>query len=487
MTAANNTNGSPMAEPPPRSLLLRAAKKIGVTGAASIALVVLGLCYRNGVPAFGETWDLVKTLLVFVFMVTLLRHKVEVGVVLILSSAVLGALFALPAVGIARAMSFDVLGRDAALHMLLFKAVRLIFIIVMINGLGRLLEAAGTMRRLIGALGDLISDGRYVMAAIPAAIGLLPMPGGAMLSAPFVGELGDRMEVGPENKTLVNYWFRHIFEYAWPLYPAVLIAAEQTGRALDVVVKAHAPMVLASALVGLVFLHLRVERRSLNVGHKSTVFANMLTILQAAWPVAVVALAVGLAPKLNPSDGEGVVLRVWDLAIPASEWVFPGALVVVNVAVALLARLSWAQMREVAGSSFKGQTVVLVLGIYMLRGMFDKTDVTGNMPGLLASIGVPSVIVIFVVPFIVGLLTGYNVAAVSTSFPALVALLPTGGHVLIAYCGAFFGVLLSPVHLCLILTKDYFKAHLGHVYRVIVPMLAAMACIMAAYSMLLET
>jgi len=245
--------------------------------------------------------------------------------------------------------------------------------------------------------------------------------------------------------------------------------------------------VLASALVGLVFLHLRIERRSLDVGHKSTLGANLLTLAQAVWPVAVVALAVGLAPKLNPSNGKGAVLHVWDLAIPAKEFVFPCVLVLVNTAVALLAKLSWGQVRQVAGKSFKGQTVLLVFGIYMLRGMFDRTNVTGSMPGLLAGIGVPSVIVIFVVPFIVGLLTGYNVAAVSTAFPALVALLPTGGHVLIAYCGAFFGVLLSPVHLCLILTKDYFKAHLGSIYRVIVPMLAAMVCIMAAYSMLLKT
>ncbi len=438
----------------------------------SLALVVAGLWFREGVPFMGDSWALAKIALVFVFMVTLLRHKANIGIVLLLSAVVLGGMFSLPVGKIGRVLVFDVGGDDARLHELLFKTVVLVVIIFLINGLGRLLEAAGTMRRLIHSLDDLISDGRYVMAAIPAAIGLLPMPGGAMLSAPFVGEMGDRMEVGAANKTLVNYWFRHIFEYAWPLYPAVIIAADLTGRSVAQVMTAQAPMVLAAVGVGVVFLHLRLESRSLDMGHEGTLASNLLSIVLAVWPVIVVAVVVGLAPRIATG-------KMKDL-------LFPAALVAVNVIVALTARLSRSQIAGVVRQAFSWQNILLVVGIYVLRAMFEKTNVTGSMPQLLANLHIPQAVIIFCVPFVVGLLTGYNVAAVSTGLPALIALLGTPGDLLIAYCGAFFGVLLSPVHLCLILTNDYFKSHLGSIYKALVPMLAAMLCIMAGYSMLLR-
>lgn len=457
-----------MPQTPPTDLFSRAAKRIGLTGAASIALVMLGLWFREGVACVGEPWALVKILLVFVFMVTLLRHQVDVGLVLILSAAVLGLMFSLSVGSISRVLVFDLFGHDSGLHHLLFKAVVLIVVIFAINALGRLMEAAGTLWRLIASLDDLIKDSRYVMATIPAAIGLLPMPGGAMLSAPFVGELGDKLEMGAEDKTLVNYWFRHIFEYAWPLYPAVIMASELTNRPLSTVMLAHAPMILVAVGVGMVMLHVRLERKSLAVGKQGSFWGNVVVLLEAVWPVAVVASVVGFSPYIATG-------KVKDL-------LFPAALIAVNVALIFLTKLSRAQVAEVVRKSFSWHTVVLVIGIYILRAMFERTNVTAGMPGLLADLGIPSTLIIFLVPFVVGLLTGYNVAAVSTGFPALLALLNTNGDVLIAYCGAFVGVLVSPVHLCLILTRDYFRANLALVYKTLIPMLAAVVAIMLAYT-----
>ena len=105
---------------------------------------------------------------------------------------------------------------------------------------------------------------------------------------------------------------------------------------------------------------------------------------------------------------------------------------------------------------------------------------------LLEQLGIPCVLIVFFVPFVVGMLTGYNVAAVSTAFPALLALLTTGSLVLVAYCGAFIGVLVSPVHLCLILTRDYFGADLAKVYKTLIPMLLVVVIVLVGYSILLS-
>jgi len=39
----------------------------------------------------------------------------------------------------------------------------------------------------------------------------------------------------------------------------------------------------------------------------------------------------------------------------------------------------------------------------------------------------------------------------------------------LAFVAGFIGVLLSPVHLCLVLTREYFKADIWGIYKKIIP------------------
>ncbi len=58
--------------------------------------------------------------------------------------------------------------------------------IVAIIALGEIAGKLGYLNRLVTGLRKLISDNRIVIALMPAFGGLLPMPGGAMLTAPMV-------------------------------------------------------------------------------------------------------------------------------------------------------------------------------------------------------------------------------------------------------------------------------------------------------------
>ena len=43
------------------------------------------------------------------------------------------------------------------------------------------------------------------------------MPGGAIFSAPLVKGAAEGLDATPGQLSLVNYWFRHVWEVAWPL------------------------------------------------------------------------------------------------------------------------------------------------------------------------------------------------------------------------------------------------------------------------------
>jgi hypothetical protein len=72
---------------------------------------------------------------------------------------------------------------------------------------------------------------------------------------------------------------------------------------------------------------------------------------------------------------------------------------------------------------------------------------------------------------IVGLITGVTLAYIAVSFPLLLPLMGSPVDmqlVMLAYVSGFVGVLLSPVHLCLVLTREYFHASLGGSYRLLI-------------------
>jgi hypothetical protein len=87
----------------------------------------------------------------------------------------------------------------------------------------------------------------------------------------------------------------------------------------------------------------------------------------------------------------------------------------------------------------------------------------------------------FVVPFIAGLLTGLSHAAFSIGFPIVIPLVAADGAPVASgwaawmMAGAFLGVMYSPLHLCLSLTRIYFEAEWGPIYRRIAPSTLAVA------------
>ena len=69
------------------------------------------------------------------------------------------------------------------------------------------MKLAGGLDVLVEAAGALIRNRRARLASLPALVGLLPMPGGAVVSAPLVDQTRCDVELGARDKNLINYWF----------------------------------------------------------------------------------------------------------------------------------------------------------------------------------------------------------------------------------------------------------------------------------------
>jgi hypothetical protein len=75
-------------------------------------------------------------------------------------------------------------------------------------------------------------------------------------------------------------------------------------------------------------------------------------------------------------------------------------------------------------------------------------------------------------PFLVGMVAGINVAFVGATFPLLIGLLHSLGmedqmipYLILGSFSGFTGVMISPIHICFVLTCNYFETDLTRAWR----------------------
>ena len=78
--------------------------------------------------------------------------------------------------------------------------------------IGGVLEKSGLMDTLVS---NLKLKRTLFLVFGPAFLGMLPMPGGALLSAPLVRRAGD--DIPDEQLAAINIWFRHVLVLIYPL------------------------------------------------------------------------------------------------------------------------------------------------------------------------------------------------------------------------------------------------------------------------------
>ncbi|MGD1992917.1 MAG: DUF401 family protein [Anaerolineae bacterium] len=384
--------------------------------------------------------DILKLLGVVALIILLLNRKWNLGLALLVASALMGLLFTRP---------LGLVARDALAAIVDPITLRLAGIVVLILTLGEILRRTARLDGMVHALEQLVPDTRVVLAVVPAFIGLLPMVGGAMFSAPMVGRIGDQVEADGGRKTFVNYWFRHIWEYVFPLYPSFLLATTLLGLSAQEAVGAMWPLTAAAVVGGVVF-GLRGLRRAEAGAEEMGRLASLGELARSIWPIVLVlvlSLVVGLDLIL------GLLLSI-------------GLLALVN-------HIGPRQFWDILRNAVRWDTVVVIFGAMIFRRVLEETGAVAVASQALTEMNVPLLLVVFAVPFAAGLMSGLGAAAFAIGFPII---LPLVGHSPIdldmamwAWAGGFLGVMMSPVHLCLALTREYFDADWGAVYRLLVP------------------
>ena len=344
-------------------------------------------------------------------------------------------------------------GRAVLAGAISWETLELAGIIVLVLYLGEFLQTSGAFKTMVDALKNLVRDDRLILAIPSAFIGLLPMMAGAMMGAPIVDEAARRWNVAPAWKTFFNYWFRHVWEYWWPLYINIIMASAIFRVPVWKISLYQAPFSLVAIGAGLVALYRKLPRLPREKDNRGS-WKDVGLVVFSIWPI-VLTIVLIFAFRLN--------MLV--------------ALAVAAVLTQVTARLDLANRWAIVVRGFSPKIVWLIVALMVFKKVLE---VSGGLDAVVRAVpprGLSAYVLMFAAPFVVGLLTGVNQAFVAISFPLLVPVIGTGTPDMVlltfAYVSGFAGILLSPAHLCLALTADYFKAEMKDVYRILVWPVAA--------------
>jgi len=383
---------------------------------------------------------LIKLGAVIFIIILLLWKKVELWVVLLIGSLFAALLYLMPPLDILKTVLIT-----AKSH----TTLRVLGIIIMVMILGSVMKSGAILRVLNKGLSSLLRSRLLQYIVPPALIGLLPMPGGALVSAPMVDEIDTENNLTPEQKTYINFWYRHIWEYFWPLYPGLVVAASIMNveiRELSLNQWLFTPLAIFIGIPFMLRFNLKAKGRTIPFKPRS-----ILYILYGLSPIILIII---LYLVLN------IPILISLLIVTAGTY---GYLVI---------------RKRITPFSFwkdmKWKTLLVIFFVFYFKnimelsgGLSTISQYTGGITG--------KIIVFILFPFMVGFLTGVNQAYVAISFPLLQTFLLNTPHwiylngILVAYVSGFAGVLISPAHLCLVLSREYFGANMNGVYKYLVP------------------
>lgn len=305
--------------------------------------------------------------------------------------------------------------------------------------IGGLLERSGEMDRLVSNLRIGI---RPFLAIAPALVGLLPMPGGTLLSAPLIERGAGHAPA--DVKAAVNVWFRHTLLPIYPLGASLIASAKVAGFEVYAVIPAMMPVFALTLLLGYVFLLRRVGGQLDRTGPFS--LAGLLV------PLSVILIA----PVIDVALKRAVALPYAEVGTAA------GVLASLGLAFGVC-RPSGRQVREVFLRMKPWKFAAIILAMFAFLAVFEAS----GLPDRIAAMTLPPLVLCVVIGFALGLVTGRIQAPMAIIAPIYIS--TYGGFSTPAFAATFsavfLGFMVTPTHPCVSVSLQYFRSSLAGFWR----------------------
>ncbi len=389
-------------------------------------------------------------LLAAIAIVTLLRYKMPIGVAILSGGLVMW---------LCLDRTLASLVESAVMTVEQSRTYDLLFSLYFVMCLEIELRRSGTLDGMVKALNRLFKSTRVTLATMPAFLGFLPSLGGARFSAPIVEAASAKMNLKPETKAAINFWFRHIFEVSSPTIPGMILACAIAGIHVSDLVLHLLWFSVAAFVIGWLVLLAPLKKHDHISSEPVSIEAKLQNIFDVVLAIAPVVVNL-------------LLMIVFDISAAISMGIVTAAMIPI---LRLCGRR--ANLREILLGALDYKLLGNVCLILYFIGLLTTTGALEQIVAIMTSAAIPTPVVFAILSFIIGMLTGMSQGYISMVMPIAASIsfgsIDYAGLAMVFGCA---GQMITPVHLCFTISVDYFKANffktLKPVLMIEVPLIA---------------
>lgn len=342
--------------------------------------------------------------------------------------------------------------------------------VLLICLLGFILENVGSMDLMVQGANLLVKNKKIVLMLFPSLLGFLSVPGAAVFSAPLVDVAGERIGLTKEQKGAANILFRHMWYFVYPLYPGLIFTAQLFQISVYRIIFFLFPLLFLgqTASVAIIFKKSLIEKENSRENSAGFLSSLMLLLSSVSPIILILFLNLFLQADFLLSLLCGVIYSAlfFTFKFPLGEkdkrnsFSFPAAV----------------RMLKMIPGGINISLVLSTVAVMVYKDILDRSGIIQEVAGLFTSSEMPVILFVFFIPFLLALVSGSHMASLGLSIPLLLPLQGPGGSPLVmagvVFASSFLGYLVSPVHLCFIVTQQYFKSSiLGTLKLVFIPVI----------------
>jgi hypothetical protein len=414
--------------------------------------------------------NLIGVIIAFIVILVLIRKKINFGLSLILGSLIVGvfSLEVIAPIDIPKAIIEASVYSFETQH-IITETIELALLMTLIFILAKCMQESGAITKLIESLRTFFSRGG-IIGVIPAVYGLMPVTGGALFSAPLIDKEGEKYKLRQDQKNFLNVWFRHLWFPIYPISSAMILicSVKFSGVPIQMLMLANLPSFIIFIIIGFVFLRRYVGKISAAEKPLARSYQGLKYLLPPTIPLLFYPLKLfGLSETRCFLIGVVVSLLV----------------------LYFLLRIDGKQYLLILKKSFTWNLAIAIFGIMILRQMIQVSQTHVLLTELMQSFAFPALVIVILVPFLLGMLTGYNLGAVALSYPLVEPFFAfTGVHIVgltsLIFMSSLLGYLISPIHLCNVLSCEYLKTDISRMYKMYLPAIVVLLVVQVLFVLL---
>ena len=409
--------------------------------------------------------NLIGIIIAFIVIIFLIRKKFNFGLSLILGSLIV-VIFSLPEINpieipkaIGKALIYDYNNKIFD-----FQTIELAILLTLIYILAKSMQETGAVEKLIKSLRSIFYKGG-TLGVIPAVYGLMPVPGGAIFSAPLIDKEGEKYKLNQSQKNFLNVWFRHIWFPIFPVSSAMMLIISSDFANIDIyeLIIANFPAFIASIVIGLIFLKFYIKKTPKPKAAPKKEYSGLIYLLPPVIPIIVYIIILAIFTIIgieNLKDFQRIIFIV--------------GVILSVVFIPYLIKIDWKKYYKILKRSLSFNLAFAIVGIMIFRQMIEASGANEIIAEMIGGLPFHAIFIVIIVPLIMGLITGYNFGAIALSYFLVEPFFEFTGLNIIGFASLIFisslvGYLISPIHLCNVVSSDYLKTDTTRMYKMYIP------------------